>query len=96
MLQAGLFTSAYTFANIATTMINTILYIIAGPMFIASFSAHLYLSRKLKKEYDSDLDDYYHEFEDHHPGLIKYNKWSKITFALTALSALLLFLAAVI
>jgi hypothetical protein len=73
-----------------------ILYLIAGPMFIVSFGSYLYLSRKLKKEYDPDLDDYYHEVEDRHPALAKYNKWSKITFALAALSALLLFIAAVI
>ncbi len=75
---------------------NIVLYLIAGPMFIVSFGSYLYLSKKLKKEYDPDLDDYYHEVEDRHPGLIKYNKWSKITFTLAALSALLLFLAAVI
>ena len=73
-----------------------ILYIIAWPMFIVSFGSYLYLSRKLKKEYDHDLDDYYYEVEDRHPGLIKYNKWSKITFAVAVLSTLLLFLAAVI
>ena len=75
---------------------KSILYIIAGPMFIVSFGSYLYLSRKLKKEYDPDLDDYYYEVEDRHPGLIKYNKWLKITFALAALSVLLLFLATVI
>jgi len=75
---------------------KAILYIIAGPMFIVSFGSYLYLSRKLKKQYDPDLDDYYYEVEDRHPGLIKYNKWSKITFAVAAFSALLLFLAAVI
>ncbi|MFH1370114.1 MAG: hypothetical protein ABII09_02345 [Planctomycetota bacterium] len=75
---------------------NTVLYLIAGPMFIVSFGSYLYLSRKLKKEYDPDLDDYYYEVEDRHPGLMKYNKWSKITFALAALSALLLFIAAVV
>ncbi len=75
---------------------NTIIYIIAGPMFIVSFGSYLYLSRKLKKEYDSDLDDYYHEVEDRHPALMKYNKWSKITFTAAALSALLLFLATVV
>jgi len=75
---------------------NIVLYLIAGPMFIVSFGSYLYLSKKLRKQYDPDLDDYYHEVEDQHPALIKYNKWSKITFALAALSALLLFLAAVI
>ena len=75
---------------------DVILYIIAGPLFLVSFGSYLYLSIKLKKEYDPDLDDYYHEVEDQHPGLARYNKWSKITFAIAALSALLLFIAAVI
>jgi hypothetical protein len=73
-----------------------ILYIIAGPMFVVSFGLYLYLSRKLKKQYDPDLDDYYHEVEDQHPALAKYNKWTKITFAIAVFSALLLFIAAII
>ncbi len=72
---------------------NVILYIIAGPLFLVSFSAYLYLAHKLKAGYDADLDDYYHEVEDRHPGLAKYNKWSRISFAVAALSALLLFIA---
>ena len=75
---------------------DTILYIIAGPLFLVSFAAHLYVRHKLKAGYDADLDDYYYEVEDRHPGLARYNKWSKITFALAALGVLLLFLAAVI
>ena len=59
-----------------------ILYIIAGPMFVVSFGLYLYLSRKLKKQYD--------------PALAKYNKWTKITFAIAVFSALLLFIAAII
>ena len=73
-----------------------ILYIIAGPLFLVSLAAHLYVKIKLRKEYDSDLDDYYHEFEDQHPGLAKYEKYSKITFAAITLSVLLLFLAMII
>lgn len=75
---------------------SAVIYIIAGPMFVVSFGSYLYLSRKLKKEYDPDLDDYYYEVEDRHPALAKYNKWSKITFAIAALSVLLLFIAALV
>ncbi len=75
---------------------KTLLYIIAGPLFLISFGAYLFVRVKLKKGYEADLDDYYHEFEDQHPGLAKYNKWSKITFTAAALSALLLFVAAFI
>mgnify|MGYP000527562343 CR=1 FL=1 len=75
---------------------DAVLYIIAGSLFLISFVAHLYIKVHLRPQETSDLDDYYHEFEHHHPGFAKYTKWSKITFAATILCALLLFLAAVI
>ena len=75
---------------------KAILYIIAGPVFLFSLAAHIYVKMRLRKGYDADLDDYYYEFEDQHPGLAKYDKWSKITFAAIVISVLLLFLAAVI
>ena len=75
---------------------KVMLCIIAGPLFLIALTAHIYVKIKLRKEYDSDLDDYYYEFEEQHLGLARYNKWSKITFAAIALSVLLLFLAAVI
>jgi len=75
---------------------DAVIYLIAGPLFLISFSAYLYLAHKLKAGYDSDLDEYYHEFEDHHPGLARYNRWSKICFTVAAISALLLFVAAFI
>jgi Ca2+/Na+ antiporter len=73
-----------------------ILYITAGPMFLISFSAYLYLSHKLKAGYNRDLEDYYHEVEDQHPGLARYNKWTRISFAVVVVSVLLLFIAAYI
>jgi hypothetical protein len=75
---------------------DTVLYIIAGPLFLISFCAHLYVKFRLRPAKDSDLDDYYWEFEHQHPGFARYTKWSKITFAATALSILLLFLAAIL
>jgi hypothetical protein len=75
---------------------DIILYIIAGPLFLISMAAHFYVKLRLRPKYDSDLDDYYYEFEDQHPALAKYTKWSKITFAGAAIAALLLLLAAVI
>jgi hypothetical protein len=77
-------------------MMDTILYIIAGPLFVISLAAHIYVKIRLRPKEDSDLDDYYYEFEDQHPGYAKYTKWSKITFTAVAVAALLLFLAAVI
>ena len=77
-------------------MMDTILYIIAGPLFVISLAAHIYVKLRLHPKEDSDLDDYYYEFEDQHPGYARYTKWSKITFAAAAVAALLIVLAAVI
>jgi hypothetical protein len=75
---------------------DTILYIIAGPLFLISLAAHIYVKLRLRPREDSDLNDYYYEFEDQHAGFAKYTKWSKITFTAVAVAALLLFIAAII
>jgi len=75
---------------------DTILYIIAGPLFLVSLAAYFYVKLRLRPKDDSDLDDYYYEFEDQHPAYAKYLKWSKITFMAACLAALLLFIALVI
>jgi len=75
---------------------DTIVYIIAGPLFLISLVAHLYVRIRLRPRDNSDLDDYYYEFEDQHPAYAKYIYWSRITFGATAIAALLLFLATVI
>ena len=75
---------------------DTILYIIAAPLFLISLAAHIYVKLRLRPKEDSDLDDYYYEFEDQHAGFARYTKWSKITFTAVAVAALLLFLAATI
>lgn len=74
---------------------DVILYVIAGPLFLVSIAAHFYVRLRLRPD-ETDLDDYYHEFEDQQPGYARYAKWSRITFAAAALGVLLLFLAAVI
>lgn len=75
---------------------NTILYIIAGPLFVISITGYILVKVRLRPKDDSDLDDYYYEFEHEHPAYAKYMKWSRITFAAACLAALLLFIAAVI
>jgi hypothetical protein len=75
---------------------NTILYIIAGPLFVISIIGYIVVKLRLRPKDDSDLDDYYYEFEHEHPAYAKYMKWSRITFAAACLAALLLFIAAVI
>lgn len=69
---------------------------IAGPMFLVSIAGYIYVRVKLSPKEDSGLDDYYHEFEDQHPGLARYTKWSNITLTAAIISALLLFVATAI
>ena len=70
-----------------------IIFAAAGPLFLAAFTAYIYTNWKMKIGYDPDLDDYHFEFEDHHPAIQKYHKYSKISLTLACLSALLLFIA---
>ena len=75
---------------------DVVIYIIAGPLFLISLIAHLYVKLRLRPKSDSDFDDYYDEFEDQHPDFVRYTKWSQITFIATAIGALLLFVATAI
>jgi hypothetical protein len=76
--------------------LNVVLYIIAGPLFLLSIAAHFYVKIRLNPKDDSDLDDYYYEFEEQHPGYANYLKWSRITFTGIVISVLLLFIAMII
>jgi hypothetical protein len=69
---------------------NTILLIIAAPLFVISLAAHIYVKVRLSPKAGSDLDGYYYEFEDRHPAYAKYLKWSRITFTAVVVSMLLL------
>jgi hypothetical protein len=75
---------------------DTILWITAAPLFVISLAAHIYVKLRFRPKEGSDLDDYYYEFEDQHPGFAKYTKWSKITFTAVVISMLLIFIAAII
>jgi hypothetical protein len=74
---------------------DAMLWIIAGPLFVISLAAHIYVKLHLNPKEGSDLDDYYYEFEDQHPGFAKYTKWSKITFTAVVVSMILLLIAAI-
>ncbi len=50
----------------------------------------------LRPKDDSDLDDYYYEFEEQHPAYARYIKWSRITFIGSVIAVLTLFIAAVL
>jgi len=76
-------------------MLKEILIAISGFLLVASLVAHVFIRAKLKPQAD-DLDDYYHEFEDDHPKVLKYEKYSKIASGITAVSLLILFACAVL
>ena len=75
---------------------DVILYLIAGPLFLISIVAHLYVKLRLRPKENSELEDYYHEFEDQQPDFARYLKWSRITFIAATTGVLLLFVATVI
>jgi len=72
---------------------DSIFYIIAGPLFLISVAAHIYVRIRLRPKENSDLDDYYHELEEQHPQYARYTKWLNVTFTAIAISILLLFVA---
>ena len=78
----------------AQLIMDKILYIIAGPLFLISLVCYLYLRIFLKPKYEIDIDDY-SGFEDKHPVFAKYEKWSRFVLAAMSVAMLLLFLAAV-
>ncbi len=75
---------------------DAVLYIIAGPLFLISIAAHLYVKLRLRPKENSGLEDYYHEFEDQQPDFVRYEKWSRITLIAAAVGVLLLFIAVAI
>ena len=75
---------------------DTILYLIAGPLFQISLIAYIVVKVQLRPKEGSELEDYYHEFEEQHPDYARYLKWSKITFTAVIISMLLLLIALVI
>lgn len=70
-------------------------YLAAGLICPVSIIAHIYVKIRLRPRDGSDFDDCYHEFEDEHPDLIRYEKWSRITFVAAVASSLVLFLSVV-
>ncbi len=71
-----------------------IIILIACPLFLVSLAAHLYV--KVRMRPGDDLDEYYHEFEEQHPGYARYTKWSQITFTGAVIGALVLFAVVII
>ncbi len=72
--------------------IRILLLLLAGPLFLISIGAYIYVQLRLKPDSD-ELEEYFWETEDRHPALARYNKWSRITLSAAALAAMLLFAA---
>lgn len=73
-----------------------LLYIAGGFLFLVSLAAHFYVRIRLRPKDDSELDNYYYEFEELHPGYARYTKWLRITLGGAALGIALLFLVFVL
>lgn len=71
------------------------LNIVACVLFLISIVGYIAVQVRLRPKEDSDLDDYYHEFEEQHPGYARYLEWSRITLSGAIIGALLLFLSLV-
>ena len=69
------------------------LYIVGCTLFLISSAAHLFVRLRLNPKDDPELEDYYHEFEHHHPGYARYTKWLQITLTAAIIGALLFFTA---
>ena len=67
------------------------LMLLDGLILVAAIAAYIIVRICMKPKQDSDLDDYYYEFEDQHPGLARYQKWSQYTFTTAIVAALIFF-----
>ena len=61
-----------------------------------STAGHIYAKVRLRPRQDGDLEDYYHEFEDQHPGLARYHAWCRYTLTGVIVAMLLMFLAVIL
>jgi hypothetical protein len=70
------------------------IFLIAGPLFLLSFGAYVFVRIYMYPRQDSDLEHYYAQTEEYHPAYARYLKWSRITLSVASISALLLFICA--
>ncbi len=77
-------------------IVRQMMVILGGLLFLGSMAAHVYARVRLRPSEDSDLDDYYHEFEDEHPEYARYSLWLNITMGGAALGMALLFAGIVV
>ena len=77
-------------------IVDTFLLAGGAVLVLVSAAAYLYVRLRLGPKQGSQLDDYYYELEDQHPGYAAYGKWLRITFAGVALGVLMVFIAMVL
>jgi len=70
-----------------------VLFIAGCLLFLSSVAGYMVVRLRLRPSDDSDLDDYYYEFEEQHPEYARYLKWSRITYVGAIIAALLMVLA---
>jgi len=68
-----------------------IIYIFTGVLLVASAAGHIYVRVKMRPAEESDVNEYYHEFEHLDPAYAAYNKWLRITFTGIVISVLVIF-----
>jgi hypothetical protein len=71
---------------------KVLIALIAGPLFLLSFGAYVYVRIYMRPKENDDIEQFA-EIEEYHPDYAKYLKWSRITLAAASISALLLFLS---
>jgi hypothetical protein len=72
---------------------KTLLILASGVLFCLSSAGYLLVKVFLRPKDDSGLEEYYWEFEESHPDLKRYHRWSRIFFTGVIVSMLLLFVA---
>ena len=70
--------------------------LLGGFVFLFSGAAFLCVKIFLRPKADSDLDEYHYEFEERHPQLARYEKYSRITFIGVIIGMLMLFASLVL
>jgi hypothetical protein len=77
-------------------IVKLILLFIGVLLLLGGFISFIYIRINLKPNYIKNLDDYYYEFEDQHPGLQKYDRLSSLAKITIAIGVLFLFIVFVI
>jgi len=73
---------------------RTVLIVVGGSLFVCG-AAGYGVVRVLLRPTDPELDEVYQEFEDRHPEVLRYDRWTRLTLGVACAGMLLLFLGMV-